>query len=427
MARFDDFCVVGSPDSAMTKGSPESIQQNIGRKMERKNTTGPMGASLALAIGTVLALGSCGATDVGVTGDEILIGTWAPLTGPATNLATITRAMEAYFRYVNEEEGGVHGRKLRLIVKDDAYDPSKTPEIAKELVDGERVFALVGGSGTANCLAVKDYIALKLLPWINPGSGARALTSPVNAYVFSTFPSYVTEGRVLAKYTSENLPATKYGLLYQDDAFGREGQEGLRLGLRNTEKDIAVAQTYKVGDTDLSAAAQKFKDDGVDLIFVWTIAEGAAALVKGIGAIEGYKPQIVASQILADPMMFELAGAGWEGAIVASSIPEPGSGEPGAVRARPIIEKYGEGLQFGSYALWGLSRAEVLVEGLRRSGRELTRLKLIQSLESIKDWDENFLSHPISFDEENHLGLNAVKLSKAEGGTLVHLADWMEP
>lgn len=395
--------------------------------MERKNASGPARASLLLAIGAVLALGSCGGTDVGVTGDEILIGTWAPLTGPASNLATIAKAMEAYFRYVNEEEGGVHGRKLRLLVKDDAYDPAKTPKVASELVEGERVFALLGGNGTANCLAVKDYIANKFIPWINPGSGARVLTSPMNAYVFSTLPSYVTEGRVLAKYAAENLPATKYGLLYQDDTFGREGQEGLRLGLRNTKKEIAVAQTYKVGDSDLSAAAQKFKDDGADLIFVWTIAEGAAALVKGIGAIEGYKPQIVASQILSDPVMFELAGTGWEGAIVASSVPEPDSGEPGAVRARSIIEKYGEGIQFGTYALWGLSRAEVMVEGLRRSGRELTRIKLLKSLESVNEWNESFLGHPISFDGENHLGLNAVKLSKAEGGTLVHLSDWMEP
>jgi ABC-type branched-subunit amino acid transport system substrate-binding protein len=395
--------------------------------MERKKTAGSSRALGLLALGALLALNSCGGTDVGVTGDEILIGTWAPLTGPASNLSTIAKAMEAYFRYVNEEEGGVHGRKLRLLVKDDAYDPAKTPAVAAELVDGERVFALLGGNGTANCLAVKDYIALKFIPWINPGSGARALTSPMNAYVFSTFPSYVTEGRVLAKYASENLPATKYGLFYQDDAFGREGQEGLRLGLRNTTKEIAVAQTYKVGDTDMSSAAQKFKDEGVDLIFVWTITEGAASLVKAIGAIEGYKPQIVGSQILSDPVMFELAGAGWEGAVVASSVPEPSSGEPGVVRARSIIEKYGEGIQFGTYALWGLSRAEVLVEGLRRSGRELTRLKLLQSLETIKDWNDNFYGHPITFDGENHLGLNAVKLSKAEGGTLVHLADWTEP
>jgi hypothetical protein len=112
---------------------------------------------------------------------------------------------------------------------------------------------------------------------------------------------------------------------------------------------------------------------------------------------------------------------------VASSVPEPASNEPGVAKAREIIQKYGKGIQFGTYAMWGLSRAEVLVEGLRRAGPDLTRLKLIQSLESIDGWTENFTGHEISFSAENHQGLNAVHLSKAEGGTLVHLSDWMEP
>lgn len=382
---------------------------------------------LRAALVGALSASGCGGSEVGVKSDEILIGTWAPLTGPASNLSSIARAMEAYFRYVNEEEGGVHGRKLRLLIKDDAYDPAKTPAVVEELIERDRIFALLGGNGTNNCLAVKDYVALKLIPWVNPGSGARVWTSPVNAYVFSTFPAYVTEARVLAKYASENLPAQKYGLFYQDDSFGREGQEGVRLGLRNTGKEIALAQAYSVGTSDLSEAARRFKEEGIDLIFVWTIAEGAAALVKAIDAVGGYRPQFVASQILSDPVMFDLAGPSWEGAIVASSVPEPGSSEPALARGRHIIDTYGQGIPFGTYAMWGLARAEVLVEGLRRSGPELTRLKLIQSLESINDWNENFHGHPISFSAENHQGLSAVLLSRTEGGSLVHLADWMEP
>lgn len=392
--------------------------------MRRTKTITGLVVALALALTSFV---SCGGTDVGVTGNEILIGTWAPLTGPASELAMIAHAMNAYFEYVNQEEGGIHGRKLKLIIKDDAYDPAKTPAVVEELVDRDRVFALLGGNGTANCLAVKDYLARKLIPWVNPGSGARIWTSPVNAYVFSTFPSYVTEGRVLAKYATENLPAKKYGLFYQDDSFGREGQEGVRLGLRNTDKEIAVAQPYKVGDTDLTAVAQKFKDEGVDLIFVWTIVEGAAAFEKALDTIDGYAPQIVGSQILSDPVMFELAGPSWEGAVVASSVPELSSNEPGVVKAREIIKKYGEGMAFGTYAMWGLSRAEVLVEGLKRAGTDLTRLKLIQSLESIKDWKDNLLGAPISFSVDDHQGLNAVLVSKADNGTLVRLSDWMQP
>lgn len=377
-----------------------------------------------IAVLALLGAGGCGGPDVGVTSDEILIGTWAPLTGPASNLSTIAGAMDAYFAYVNAG-GGVHGRQLRLSIKDDGYDPTRTPAVVEELVDGERVFAILGGNGTANCLAVKDYLAMKLVPWVNPGSGSRVWTNPVNAYVFSTFPSYVTEGRVLAKYATEELPAEKYGMLYQDDSFGREGQEGVRLGLRGGDKDIVLAEAYSVGDEDLSDVAQRFHEAEIDLIFVWTIAEGAAALVKALDEIEDYSPQIVASQILSDPVMFQLAGPSWEGAIVASSVPESGSDEPGVQKMREIIAEYGQGIEFGTYAMWGLARAEVLVEGLRRAGPELTRLGLIQALESIDNWSDNLLGIPVSFSEENHQGLNAVHLSKAEGGRLVHVSGWL--
>lgn len=382
---------------------------------------------LALIAAAALVVTSCGGPKFGVSNEEILIGTWAPLTGPASNLSTIAKAMEAYFAHVNAE-GGIHGRQLRLLIKDDGYDPSRTPGVVTELVEEDGVFALLGGNGTANCLAVKDYIALKFLPWINPGSGARVWTSPVNAYVFRTFPSYVTEGRILARHVAEELTEFEnYGVFYQDDTFGREGQEGVRLGLRSAEKAIALEQTYTVGQNDLADVAQKFKEAEIDVIFVWTIAEGAAALVRALAEIEDYDPQIVATQILSDPVMFELAGDAWNGAIVASSVPEMNSDAPGTARARDIIAKYGNGMEFGTYAYTGLARAEVLVEGLRRTGPELTRLAFIQALEKIDNWTDNFVGAPISFSEEDHQGLNAIHLSKAEGGELVHLSGWIEP
>jgi branched-chain amino acid transport system substrate-binding protein len=380
---------------------------------------------LALAAISLLVFAGCGGPNVGVTSEEIKIGTWAPLTGPASNLSTIAKAMDAYFAYINDQ-GGIHGRKLTLLVKDDGYDPQRTPGVVEELVDGEHVFALLGGNGTTSCLAVKDYIAIKLLPWINPGSAARVWTSPVNAYVFSTFPSYVTEGRILAKYVVNEVEADKYGMFYQDDSFGREGEEGVRLGLRSADKEIVLAQAYQVGQNDLTEIAQKFKDEDVDVIFVWSITEGAAALVKAIAAIEDYDPQIVATQVLSDSIMFDLAGDAWEGAIVASSVPETTSDEPGTVKAREIIEQYGNGMEFGTYAYLGLVRAEILIEGLERAGRDLSRLKFILALEGIDNWTDNFVGTSISFSAENHQGMNAIQLSRAEGGTLVHLSGWLE-
>jgi len=386
-----------------------------------------MGSKRILASIAIFALltAGCGGFKMGVSDEEILIGTWAPLTGPASNLSSIAHAMDAYFQHINDE-GGIHGRKLRLIIKDDGYDPSRTPAVVTELVETDGVFGILGGNGTANCLAVKDYIALKFMPWINPGSGARIWTNPMNAYIFSTFPSYVTEGRILARYVTEELEVEKYGMFYQDDSFGREGQEGVRLGLRAANEAIDVEQTYTVGNNDLADVAQKFKDEEVDLIFLWTISEGAAALVNAIAALEDYSPQIVATQILSDPVMFELAGEAWEGAIIASSVPETNSDAPGTAKARDIIAKYGDGLEFGTYTYWGVARAEILVEGLRRTGPELSRLAFIQALEKVEGWTDNFVGAEISFSNENHQGLNAVHLSKAEGGKLVHLSGWLE-
>lgn len=258
-----------------------------------------LGAVLSLCL--VLA---CGGPDVGVTNDEIRIGTWAPVTGPANALNAIARGIDAYVQHVNAE-GGVHDRTIRLIVKDDRYDPSLTPEVVRQLVEEDQVFALVGGIGSATCLAVKDYVANEFIPWINPGSGLRQWVVPTNAYVFSIFPSYVTEARVLAQHAVNELGAEKVGLFYQDDAFGREGREGVSLGLGDTAKRLAVAQPYAFGESDFAAHAQALKDAELDTVIFWSTPAHAAGLIAEFEGLE-FQPQLLASQVLADPIMLSL-------------------------------------------------------------------------------------------------------------------------
>lgn len=367
---------------------------------------------------------ACGGPDIGVTSEEIVLGTWTPLTGPASHLSVMAKAMEAYFSYVNDE-GGIHGRSVRLIIKDDGYDPARTPEVVRELVEEDSVFAIVGGNGTANCLAVKDYLARRLIPWINPGSGSRVWTTPTQAYIFSIQPSYVTEARILARYAVENLESETIGLFYQDDSFGAEGQEGVRLGLREVDQELAVSVTYQVGEQDFAAKAQAFKDAGVDAVMIWTIPEGAAGLAKAFADMEE-PPALLASQILSDPVMFDLAGEAWEGAIVASIVPDPELDAPHVVQARDILSQYGSDVPFGSFALMGMSRAQLAAEGMRRAGPELTRVKLVFSLEGIDNWEDNFLGRPISFGEDDHQGMSAVWLMRAEQGEFVHVTEWLE-
>lgn len=365
----------------------------------------------------------CGGPDTGVTGEEIRIGTWSPVTGPASSLNAITRGIEAYVQHVNAQ-GGVHDRTIRLIVKDDGYDASRTPELVRQLVEEDEVFALVGGIGSATDLAVKDYLANEFIPWVNPGSGLRQWVVPLNAYIFSIMPSYVTEARILGRHAGSELGAEKVGFFYQDDAFGREGREGVSLGLEDVEKKLTIAEPYTLGSADYAAAAQKFKEAELDTVVLWSTPSAAAALIGEFQKLE-YAPQLLASQVLADPILFDLVGEAWEGTVVSTGLPDPNSDEPHVVRAREIMSQYAPDTPFGTYALMGLSWAELLVEGLRQSGPELTRIRFIYSLENLEPSSDNFLGQTIQFSPEDHHGFSSVRLLKAEGGKYVPITDWI--
>jgi ABC-type branched-subunit amino acid transport system substrate-binding protein len=368
-------------------------------------------------------LPGCGGPHQGVSKDEIKIGTWAPLTGPASALADIAKGMEAYLASVNAQ-GGVHGRKITLIVKDDGYDPTRTPALVKELVEQDDVFAIVGGIGTANGVAVKDYLMQKGIPWIGPGSASRVWTIPLQGNIFAIIPSYVTEGRVLSGYAVKDLQAKKVGLFYQDDGFGREGQEGVRLGMGSAYSTV-VAAPYKVADEDFSETAKKFKESGVDAVILFSLPQRAGLLVQEFAKID-YKPKILANQALADPAMSRLAGPGWEGAIVASGVLNPSSDDPQVERARGILKEHAPELSLGTYVLEGMGWAEILVQGLEKAGPELNRVKLIYTMEAFESTD-NFFGRPVGFSKDSHDGLTAVRLMKVEGGKLVDLSDWIEP
>ncbi len=268
-----------------------------------------------VALVAAISLTGCEPEVTGVSKDEIKFGTWAPLTGPASYLSDSAKAIEAYFKYINEEEGGVHGKKLTLIIKDDGYDSSRTPGVVKELIEQDQVFAIVGGLGTDNCLSVMDYLATEMVPWITPGSGSRIWTMPVHAYRFSTYPSYVTEGKALGRYAVEEFEGKRIGFFYQNDSYGREGEEGVRLGVRagSDLDDFTAAVSYRIGDTDFSSQVKTLKDKVVDTVVIWAFPEYATALLQEINKQNDqvkfrsmeFHPHLLGSGLLADPSMLE--------------------------------------------------------------------------------------------------------------------------
>jgi branched-chain amino acid transport system substrate-binding protein len=253
----------------------------------------------------------------GVTDTTIKIGSWGPLSGPAAAWGAVLHGMEAYFAYINDQ-GGIHGRKIEFVYRDDQYNPSKTPGLVRELVEKENVFAIVSGIGTANGRAVADYLEQQGVPFFSPASGDKFWSDPGKKNVYTAFPRYVTEGEILGKYVATDLDKKKVGVLYQDDDFGKQGLEGLKEGVTKAGGEIVVEVSCQPTDTDLSGQVSQIAAKAPDVLVLYAAPKQSVTLVKMLDA-QKKKPQIVTSFVLSDPIVLKLAGETWEGAIAAAA------------------------------------------------------------------------------------------------------------
>jgi ABC-type branched-subunit amino acid transport system substrate-binding protein len=368
----------------------------------------------------------------GVTADTIKVGSWGPLSGPAAQWGTVLKGMEAYFKHINAS-GGIHGRKVEFIYRDDQYNPSKTPAVVRELVEKENVFAIVGGIGTANGRAVADYLEEKGVPLFTPASGDRFWSEGGKKNVYTVFPKYVSEGEVLGDYVGGTLKAKKVGVLYQDDDFGKQGLEGVKKGVaKHKGTEIVVEVTTQPTDTDLGGQVSQIVEKKPDVLIVYSAPKQGIAAVKMLDA-QKKKPQIVTSFVLSDPILFKLAGASWEGTITSAASSLADADEPGVNKYKEILAKYGgDKLMAGTFTMSGFSFAAPFCEAVQRAGKDLTREKFYQALNTFQGWNDGgphwnstALGPPISFSADKRLGNDKIYLAKAKGGKWHKLTGWL--
>lgn len=368
----------------------------------------------------------------GVTDTTIKIGSYGPLSGPAAAWGVVLRSMDAYFQHINAS-GGIHGRKIEFVYRDDQYSPAKTPGVVRELVEKEQVFAVVGGIGTANGRAVADYLEQKNIPFFTPATGDEFFSSGEKKNIYTVYPRYRTEGRILGEYIGKELRSLKVGVLYQDDDFGAQGADGLAAGLEKFGGKIAVKVSCLPTDTDLSGQVSQIASNAPEVLVIFTAPRQAIMAVKQLHAMKK-KPHVLTSFVLGDPMMFELAGKDvWEGTITSAATKLSSSDEPQIAEYREIIEKYGEGkLPAGNFTLAGFAFAVPFVEALERAGKDLTPKKVYAALESMKAWDGagphltgTGFGPPITFAADDRLGVDRVFLARAEDGKWVKATDWI--
>ena len=353
----------------------------------------------------------------GVTDSEIRIGTWGPQSGPAAAWGTVTTAIDAYFQWINDN-GGINGRNLVLVSRDDGYDPARSVAAARELNDRENVFAFVAGIGTAPGLAVMPIVQRNGIPWVSPATGSSEFAAQSEGLVFATFTDYEVEAALMTRYAAEELGNSRLAVFYQNDDYGGEGLAGVEsevAKLKEAGTDVSVLDTvsYERGETNMAVQALRLSGSGADAVVMYSTPAAAAALINEFQKLE-YSPRILASTTLLDPSL--LANPGMQGALLSTFLRLPtaivgeGNGDPIAddVLTNVIVAYAPEAAQDPFRSLAGVAFAQPLVEGLRAAGPDLTRESFLAAMNAISGYDQGLFAN-LDFTE-GYQGNNSIVL-----------------
>jgi branched-chain amino acid transport system substrate-binding protein len=261
-----------------------------------------------VAIAGLLAAVACGTTqgsqggtttkEVGVTDNQITIGTTTPLSGPASFYAPVSKAANAYYQYVNAH-GGINGRKIKFIVYDDGYDPAKAVPLTHQLVEQDQVYAVVGQLGTPINTATRPYLNQQKVPDIFVATGASKWGAEYKQFPWTIGlqPDYQSEARVYAKDIVKNHPNAKIGILYQNDDFGKDYVTGLTDGLGSHSSWITATQSYdSTAAPDVSSQISALKDKGTDLVLIAATPAFAISAWKTIAKL-AWQPSIYVTNV----------------------------------------------------------------------------------------------------------------------------------
>ncbi len=347
----------------------------------------------------------------GVTDTEVTIGITGPLSGPAAAWGTIAYASEAYAKYVNDQ-GGVHGRKLKLVIKDDGYNPGRAVANFNEMKDS--VFAVLGTVGTAVLNANKDLVAEAGIPLIYPLGNVQVFAKQPKEKVrtvFQNYPDYADEAEFLVQQAAKIANTKKLGFFGQNDDWGKEGLAGAKKGLAAIPGATLAEVFYDVTDRELGTHALKMKESGAEAVILSCTVSHAAGMVKEMAKV-GYRPQIFATFPLSDrDTLFRVVGELWAGVHYDSF--GAYRGEPAADQAIDTVVKIDPKLKGReAFALQGVADIRILVEGLKRAGRNLTREGFVKAMEGINDYDAGGLYPKHFYGPGHHHGFNAVRLMK---------------
>ncbi|MBR1283458.1 ABC transporter substrate-binding protein [Bradyrhizobium sp. AUGA SZCCT0177] len=327
----------------------------------------------------------------GVTDTEIRIGNVMPYTGPLAAFAAIGRAEAAYFDMINDR-GGINGRKIKFISRDDSSNPKMAAEHTSQLVEQENVLLMFGSFGTPSNLATRTYLNEKKVPQLFVASGDEEWAHPKRfPWSMGWQPTFRAEGRIYANYIQASYPSRKIAVLWQNDQFGRDLFRGLQEGLGVTARMI-VADIAIEADMSIDAQVDILKNSGAEVLVLNCAPPISARAIRRAAELGWYPVVVLVNAAASIANALRPAGlANAAGVISTSFLKDAGDTtwkeDPSIKAWLSFMDKYyPDGDREDSYAIFGYAAAETLVQVLTQCGDDLSRENIMRQAASLKNY-----------------------------------------
>lgn len=380
-------------------------------------------ASAALALKPGLA----GATQ-GVSKDQIVIGSLQDVSGPLVTLGKpIQNGMIMRTEQINAV-GGIHGRKVRLVIEDTGYDPRKAVLGAQKLLTSDRIFAMIGSLGSVVSLSTIPLCLERDVPHLFPITAHRGNYEPFHRLKFQSFAPYTETTAAGLREFHKTRPFKRVGILYQDDEYGLEVLKGTEMALKDVGATLVEKTTYKRGATDFSSQMQRLRAANPDLIVLGTVVRetiGAMATGRQLG----YAGDFFGSSAAYMPAVAKAGGRAVEGLYAMNEMPNPYRDDPRNNRLLndwmdQYKERFKEDADLWSAAGWLL--IDMFAKAADKAGPNLTTDSFVKALETMT-YPRSFLGSPdYTWTPKTRLGNTQMRISQIQNGRWVNVSDFVK-
>lgn len=380
-----------------------------------------------LALGALALAAGAHAQSQGVSKNEIVVGSIQDLSGPIAGFGKQVRLGMMLRADEINEQGGVHGRKIKLVVEDSAYDPKKAVLAAQKLVNQDKIFIMVGHIGTAQNLAAMPVQFEKNVINFFPVTAAREMYEPLHRLKYSFAATYYDQMRTVVPKLAKDKGAKKVCTMYQDDEFGLEVMRGAEAGLKAAGMELAEKTSYKRGATDFSSQVAKMKASGCDMVVLGTIIRETIGAI-GEARKTGFNPVFIGSSAAYTDLIHKLGGKAMDGLYATHTSQHPyldEASQPIRFWANKYKTKFNEDPTV--FSVYGYAALDAFIAGAQKAGPNLTTDSFIKAMDTMTIPPDIFGSPQATYTATKRLGNDLSRLSQLQDARWKVVSDYVKP